>query len=110
MNINYNAKSSASQCAQIKDWLLSGKTLTSLAKFPKLTEVDAEARKKARIRKFWGSLCGLVIVACVALWLCNVLAPVGIHSPLSCYKEEVEVVEEAPAEAELPAAEETPAE
>ncbi len=87
-----------------------GKTLTSLAKFPKLTEVDAEARKKARIRKFWGSLCGLVIVACVALWLCNVLAPVGIHSPLSCYKEEVEVVEEAPAEAELPAAEETPAE
>lgn len=30
MNINYNAESSASQCAQIKDWLLSGKTLTSL--------------------------------------------------------------------------------
>ena len=30
MNINYNAESSASQCAQIKAWLQSGKTLTSL--------------------------------------------------------------------------------
>jgi hypothetical protein len=51
----------------------------------------------------------------VALWLCNVLAPIGIKSPLSCYKETVEAVEEAPvaeeapAEAELPAAEEVPA-
>ena len=30
MNINDNAASSATQCAQIKAWLLSGKTLTSL--------------------------------------------------------------------------------
>ena len=30
MNINYNVKSSASQCAQIKSWLLEGKKLTSL--------------------------------------------------------------------------------
>ena len=92
-----------------------GKTLTSLAKFPKLTAVDAEARKKANARKFWSWFCGLVVVACVALWLCNVLAPIGIKSPLSCYKETVEAVEEAPvaeeapAEAELPAAEEVPA-
>ena len=92
-----------------------GKTLTSLAQFPKLTAVDAEARKKANARKFWSWFCGLLVVACVALWLCNVLAPIGIKSPLSCYKETVEAVEEAPiaeeapAEAELPAAEEVPA-
>ena len=92
-----------------------GKTLTSLAKFPKLTAVDAEARKKANVRKFWSWFCGLLVVACVALWLCNVLAPIGIKSPLSCYKETVEAVEEAPvaeeapAEAELPAAEEVSA-
>ena len=30
MNINENQKSSASQCAQIKDWLLKGNKLTSL--------------------------------------------------------------------------------
>ncbi len=93
-----------------------GKTLTSLAQFPKLTAVDPEARKKANVRKFWGWFCGLVVVACVALWLCNVLAPIGIKSPLSCYKEAVETVEapvaeqEAPSEAEPAAAEESPAE
>ena len=30
MNINYNATSSASQCAQIKEWLEQGNKLTSL--------------------------------------------------------------------------------
>lgn len=30
MNVNDNAKSSATQCAQIKDWLMQGKKLTSL--------------------------------------------------------------------------------
>ena len=30
MNINYNTDSSASQCAQIKDWLEQGNKLTSL--------------------------------------------------------------------------------
>lgn len=30
MNINDNARSSASQCSMIREWLLSGKTLTSL--------------------------------------------------------------------------------
>lgn len=30
MNINNNTKSSATQCAQIKDWLLRGNKLTSL--------------------------------------------------------------------------------
>lgn len=30
MNINDNARSSASQCSMIREWLLEGKTLTSL--------------------------------------------------------------------------------
>ena len=84
-----------------------GKTLTSLAKLPKLTAVDPEARKKAARRRFWCWFCTIVIVAAVALWLCNVLAPIGIKSPLKCYNpepvvEEVVVADEAPAEAELP--------
>ena len=93
-----------------------GKTLTSLAKFPKLTAVDPEAHRKANIRKFWCWFCSIVVVACVALWLCNVMAPIGIKSPLSCYKEVVETVEApeaeqaAPVEAEPAPAEEVPAE
>ena len=90
-----------------------GKTLTSLAKFPKLTAVDPEARKKAARRTFWCWFCGIIIVAAVALWLCNVLAPVGIKSPLKCYNPDpVEECCEAPAEAaeEAPAAAELPAE
>jgi hypothetical protein len=62
-----------------------GKTLTSLAKFPKLTAVDPEARKKAARRRFWCWFCGIIIVAAVALWLCNVLAPIGVKSPLKCF-------------------------
>ena len=77
-----------------------GKTLTSLAKFPKLTAVDPEARKKAARRRFWCWFCGIIIVACVALWLCNVLAPIGIKSPLKCFNPEPAVEEVV--EAELP--------
>ena len=82
-----------------------GKTLTSLAKLPKLTAVDPEARKKAARRRFWCWFCGIVVVACVALWLCNVLAPIGIKSPLKCYNpepvvEEVVAADEAEASAE----------
>ena len=90
-----------------------GKTLTSLAKFPKLTAVDPEAKKKAARRTFWSCFCGIIIVAAVALWLFNVLAPIGIKSPLKCYNPDpVEECCEAPAEAaeEAPAAAELPAE
>ena len=90
-----------------------GKTLTSLAKFPKLTAVDPEAKKKAARRTFWSCFCGIIIVAAMALWLFNVLAPIGIKSPLKCYNPDpVEECCEAPAEAaeEAPAAAELPAE
>ncbi|MBQ6199343.1 MAG: hypothetical protein IJK44_08935 [Bacteroidales bacterium] len=88
-----------------------GKTLTSLAKFPKLTAVDAEARKKAARKRFWCWFCGIIIVAAVALWLFNVLAPIGIKSPLKCYNPDpVEECCEAPCEAEAEPQAELPAE
>ena len=72
-----------------------GKTLTSLAEYPKLTEVDPEARKKARRRCFWWSFAGVVVVTCLVLWLLNVLAPLCecLRSPLPKYRPEP-VVEE----------------
>ena len=91
-----------------------GKTLTSLAEFPKLTAVDEKARKAQARRRFWGWFCGIVIVAAVALWLCNILAPIGVKSPLKCYNPDPveEVVEDViPSEAEeSPAPEAAPAE
>ena len=79
-----------------------GKTLTSLAEFPKLTAVDDNARKAQRRRRFWCWFCGIIIVAAVCLWLCNVLAPIGIKSPLKCYRP-APVEEVAPAEPEAEA-------
>ena len=77
-----------------------GKTLTSLANFPRLTAVDPAARKKA----FWKWFCGIVVCLAVAggvFW--------GIRSGKLCKKQEapaeqVEEVVEAAAEpaVELP--------
>ena len=74
-----------------------GKTLTSLAEYPKLTEVDPEARKKARRRCFWWSFVTVVVLTCVVLWLLNILAPLSecLRSPLPKYRPAEEpVVEE----------------
>ena len=73
-----------------------GKTLTSLAEYPKLTEVDPQARKKARRRCFWWSFFGVVVVAFLVLWLLNILAPVceGLRSPLPKYRPAEEPVVE----------------
>ena len=59
-----------------------GKTLTSLAAYPRLSEVDPEARKKAAWRRFWCWLSVIVLLACIGLWLCNILLPLGLKSPL----------------------------
>ena len=48
-----------------------GKTLTSLAKFPKLTAVDREARRKCFWRWFWGILIVLLIGAGVTCYIMN---------------------------------------
>ena len=42
-----------------------GKTLTSLAKFPKLTAVDPVARRKAFWKWFWGIVICLLVAGCV---------------------------------------------
>ena len=82
-----------------------GKTLTSLAVYPKLSAVDPEARKKRNAKRFWTCLCCVVIAAVVALWLTNVLSRVSpkLSSPLPCYKE-------VPAEEPAPEAEAAPLE
>ena len=59
-----------------------GKTLTSLAAYPRLSEVDPEARKKAARRRFWCWLSVIALLACIGLWLCNILLPLGLKSPL----------------------------
>ncbi|MBQ7750635.1 MAG: phage holin family protein [Bacteroidales bacterium] len=41
-----------------------GRTLTSLVKFPKMTAVDPEARKKASRKRFWTWLIVILILAC----------------------------------------------
>ena len=91
-----------------------GKTLTSLAKFPKLTAVDEKARKARNRRRFWCCFCGLIIAALLCLWLFNFLAP-KCPSPLKRYQpapvEEVAPAEDpVGAEAEAPVEAETPQE
>ncbi len=91
-----------------------GKTLTSLAKFPKLTAVDEKARKARNRRRFWCCFCGLIIAALLCLWLFNFLAP-KCPSPLKRYQpapvEEVAPAEDpVEAEAEAPVEAETPQE
>ena len=83
-----------------------GKTLTSLAEYPKLTEVDPEARRKARRRCFWWSFFGVAVVTCLVLWLLNVLAPLCdcLRSPLPKYRPEEPVAEVAVPIEEMPAA------
>ena len=59
-----------------------GKTLTTLVKYPKLTAVDPAAHKKAAWRRFWCWVCVVLVIACIALWLCDMFAPCGLKSPL----------------------------
>ena len=83
-----------------------GKTLTSLAKFPKLTAVDENARKARNRRIFWGCFCSLVVGALLVLWLFNFLAP-KCPSPLKRYQPAPETVIPSEVE-ESPAAEGSP--
>ena len=91
-----------------------GRTLTSLVKFPKMTAVDPEAKKKAARRKFWTWLIVILLLACAGyVGYRNLTVNGGIFK----FKPDpVEEVAEAPAEeaaAEIPAEEaaaETPAE
>ena len=86
--------------------ILFGETLTDVAKFPKLKLKDPYAKKGVPAWAKW--LISLAVIAVVAagLWLGNILAFVGLQSPLSYFnKENVEVVETPQVAAEAVAAE-----
>ena len=76
-----------------------GETLTDIAKYPKLKLKDPYAKKGLPKWLSWLLSLATVAVVVAGLWLGNILAFVGLQSPLSCFnKAEVEVVE-APAPA-----------
>jgi len=81
-----------------------GKTLTSLAKYPKLTAVDPRERRKARCRRIRRIFLLLVVLGLVFgwLWYKNKLGCIGLarfeEQPVA---EQVEAAPEAP-EAEVP--------
>ena len=92
------------------------KGLTKLAVFPKLTEVDPAARRKAAWRKFFCWLIGLLLVAGVALYFTDNLKYIGLpyhkEQPAEPVEEAVEEAAESAVEAVEAAAEavEDPAE
>ena len=76
-----------------------GETLTDIAKFPKMNLKDPYAKKgMAPWAKWFISFLALAVVA-AGLWLFNVLAPLGLNSPLPRYNQpepvEEVLVEEA---------------
>ena len=80
-----------------------GETLTDIAKFPKMNLKDPYAKKgMAPWAKWFISFLALAVVA-AGLWLFNVLAPLGLNSPLPRYNQpepvEEVLVEEAAAAA-----------
>lgn len=85
-----------------------GETLTDIAKFPKMNLKDPYAKKgMAPWAKWFISILALAVVA-AGLWLFNVLAPLGLNSPLPRYNQpepvEEVVAEEVAAEAATEAA------
>ncbi len=95
-----------------------GATLTSLAKYPKLTAVDAQERKRVRRRRILCWCCGILLLCGIgaALYFTDRLTCIGLpyHKEVPEEVAGVEAVpEEAAAEAvaaeEAPAAAETPA-
>ena len=74
--------------------ILFGETLTDVAKFPKLKLKDPYAKKGIPAWAKWVVSLSVIAVVVVGLWLGNILAFVGLQSPLSCFsKEKVENVE-----------------
>lgn len=79
-----------------------GETLTDSAKFPKIRMKDPYAKKMAAWKKWLISIVCLAAVV-AGLWLYNVLAGVGLPSPLERFnkKEKVETVVEEPIQEEV---------
>ena len=92
------------------------KGMTEVAEFPKLTDVDPVARRKAAWRKFWLWLLFIVVAALCFLFFTDRLAKYGIpfHKEQPVEEEVIDEAAEAPAEEitleEAAEAVETPAE
>ncbi len=73
-----------------------GKTLTSLAEFPKLTDVDPKARKAARRKRFFTCLICLLILAGLGYWFYTARILKKEEAAQEPAQEEVIVQEDAP--------------
>ncbi|MGM9763950.1 MAG: hypothetical protein ACI3ZQ_08025 [Candidatus Cryptobacteroides sp.] len=73
--------------------IMFGATLTDVVKFPKLKLKDPYAKKGLPVWQRWLIATVSVAVVVVALWLCNLFAWAGWHSPFFPEKETV-VIEE----------------
>ena len=76
------------------------KGMTEVAEFPKLTDVDPVARRKAAWRKFWLWLLFIVVAALCFLFFTDRLAKYGIpfHKEQPVEEEVIDEAAEAPAE------------
>lgn len=81
-----------------------GKTLTSLVKFPALTAVDPEERKKMRRRRFWTWLVCILVLAAGAFCGWKLHEKKQAEKAAAAEKAALEAQAEAPAEAEAEAA------
>jgi hypothetical protein len=72
-----------------------GKTLTEVAKFPKLSAVDPVERRKVRRRRFWCCFIALLLAAAAFCYFTDRLTCIGLpfHKP-----QPVEEAVEAPAD------------
>ena len=77
-----------------------GETLTDAARYPKMNLKDPYAKKSSPWKACLVTIVAVAVVGC-GLWLFNLLAFVGLNSPLPRYNqpEAAEVVVEIPTEA-----------
>jgi hypothetical protein len=71
-----------------------GETLTDIAKFPKMKLKDPYARKGLAPWAKWMVAVLAIVAVAAGLWLFNVLAGIGLKSPLPRYNQPETVVEE----------------
>ena len=72
-----------------------GRTLTEVAKFPKLSAVDPAERRKVRRRRFWACFIALLLGGAAFCYFTNRLACINLPYPRT---KPVEEAVEAPAD------------
>lgn len=76
--------------------VMFGATLTEMVQFPM---IQLDMKKQVAARKKWAiSMAVVIVLILVGLWLGNIFSGIGCKSPLPCFEEKVEVVEEPVAE------------